>query len=145
MITLIERGIADFIAAQITAASLAYPVAAKACTSKEPLPGDRPTIIAQCTDLPQDPPSSTLWLAELAIYVTSDASLKSVTADQHGALELLITGAFDQSHLAAITAAVEGRLAGYEARSFVRNRWLPARDDTKWAPSLSITLAVAKA
>ena len=145
MITLLEEGLKDFLAARVSAANLGYPVECRPATTKQPLPGDRPVIFAQCADLPQDPPSSTLWLAELLIYVTSDASVKAITAEHHGALELLITDAFDQAQASAINAAVSAKLTGYAAESFVRNRWQPARDDTKWAPALSITLAVAKA
>lgn len=145
MITLLELGFEDYLATRVTAANLGYPVDCRPATSREPLPNDRAVIYAQVVNLPQDPPSSPLWLAELAFYVVSDTSIKSVTAEHHGALELLITDAFEQSCLAAITSAVETRLTGYQARSFVRNRWMPGREGTKWAPSLSITLAVGKA
>lgn len=144
MITLIERGIADFITAQITAAVLAFPVAAKACTSKAPLPGDRPTIIAQCTDLPNDVAGSAEWTAALAIYVATDASVKDNTDDRHAALELLLTDMFAAPSAAAINSAVSAKLTGYTAASFARLGWRPGRHETTWAPFLSISLQVTK-
>jgi len=144
MITLLERGLADFIAARVVAAALGYPVETRAATHKAALPEDRPTIIAQCMDMPNDVAGSKEWTAALAIYATSNAAAAANTADKQAALELLITDMFEVASESAVNAAVSARLSGYTAASFARLGWRPGRKDTTWAPYLEVSLQVTK-
>lgn len=143
MITLVETAVAAFISAQVAGLSqIDFPVAVRPATSKELMPKDRPVIIAQCTDLPNDVAGSPEWTAALAIYIATDSSLQSSTAARHATLQLALTAMFVPENAAALSDCVAAEMTGYTAASFARLAWRPGRVETTWADFLAISLQV---
>ena len=142
MITTIETLVASHLAAFATSANLAFTFGARASTSKEVLPKDRPMIFAQIEDLPQEVPGKDLWIGHLQVWVSTPVDVKSITIAQHTRLEILATAAFDENQKSVLAALFDADESGIKCPSFARTGWKPARQETSWTPHLAVTLAI---
>lgn len=144
MITLLEHGLATFLTTYLASQNVGFIYEVRGRTEKRPLPQDRPVIVVMCSTLQQDPPGSPLWLADCLVFVSSDASVKSVTVENHGRLEIHITEAFDPAQVNAINNAVSAKLVTYSATGHVRLNWTPGTEKTEWHPALAVRLLITK-
>lgn len=141
MITVLETALATWLNTVITGANITPPILAVPATAKDTFGSDRTLIILRIDDNPHE--VGTLWKPTLHVYVEAPADQPEITPTTQIIAEQLVTDAFVQGQLAALTSALEALQTRLHFTGLFIHGWKPGREDTSWKPYMSVVLAVS--
>lgn len=140
MIALLEKGLADYLAAAL--ASPQPTVVVRPETSSETLDRTRPLVYVRLSTQ-FIPGSETHALGNAEIVVMTLVGGAGNTATVHAAIEAAVLTAMRKSNLAAMSAAVFSA-SGYDVTGLVWEGFKEGADKQFWQPYLPVTLSLVK-